>query len=115
LLIGVIFLLDAMAACPVLHEMIHHDAGKEDHDCAVTMLVSGKIDSVTCDIIVPPPPILIETTRHFTISVGFRPWQSPRLKVFLKPNLYAVSYGISQSWVRGDSRKCFENFNPFNL
>jgi hypothetical protein len=39
LLIGVIFLLDAMAACPVLHEMIHHDAGKEDHDCAVTMLV----------------------------------------------------------------------------
>jgi len=69
LLIGVIFLLDAMAACPVLHEMIHHDAGKEDHDCAVTMLVSGKIDSVTCDIIVPPPPILIETTRHFTISV----------------------------------------------
>ena len=69
LLVGIVLLLDAMAACPALHEMIHHDAGKEDHDCAVTMLAAGKMDSATCEIIIPPPTDLVETTRHFTISV----------------------------------------------
>ncbi len=68
LLVGIVLLLDAMAACPALHEMIHKDAGKEDHDCAVTMLALGKMDSAVCDIIIPPPPVLIETTRYFTIS-----------------------------------------------
>ena len=68
LLVGIVLLLDAMAACPALHEMIHHDAGKEDHDCAVTMLALGKMDSATCEIIIPPPPVSIETARHFTIS-----------------------------------------------
>lgn len=66
---GIIFLLDAMAACPALHEMIHHDAGKEDHDCAVTMLALGKMDSAICEIIIPPPTAWFETFRHFTILV----------------------------------------------
>jgi hypothetical protein len=69
LLVGIILLLDAMAACPALHEMIHHDAGKEDHDCAVTMLAAGKMDSAICVIIISPPPVSIEITRQFTISV----------------------------------------------
>jgi hypothetical protein len=68
LLVGVVLLLDAMAACPALHEMIHKDAGKEDHDCAVTMLALGKMDSATCEIIIPQPTILIETVRYFTFS-----------------------------------------------
>jgi len=69
LLVGIVLLLDAMAACPALHEMIHHDAGKEDHDCAVTMLVQGKASSVTCEIIIPPPTILVETTQSFIVFV----------------------------------------------
>jgi hypothetical protein len=69
LLVGIVLLLDAMAACPALHEMIHHDAGKEDHDCAVTMLALGKMDSATCEIIVPEPTVIIETVRYFTFSV----------------------------------------------
>jgi len=69
LLVGIVLLLDAMAACPALHEMIHHDAGKEDHDCAVTMLAAGKMDSAVCDIIIPPPTASVESDRHFTISV----------------------------------------------
>jgi hypothetical protein len=68
LLVGVVLLLDAMAACPALHEMIHHDAGKEDHDCAVTMFAQGKASSVTCEIVIPPPPVSIEITRYFVIS-----------------------------------------------
>ena len=69
LLVGIVLLLDAMAACPALHEMIHHDAGKEDHDCAVTMLVQGKANSVTCEIIIPPPTDLVETTQAFMVSI----------------------------------------------
>jgi hypothetical protein len=69
LLAGIVLLLDAMAACPALHEMIHHDAGKEDHDCAVTMLAQGKANSVTCEIIIPPPTVLVEITRHFIFSI----------------------------------------------
>jgi len=69
LLVGIVLLLDAMAACPALHEMIHHDAGKEDHDCAVTMLALGKMDSATCEIIIPEPTVLVQTVQYFTFSI----------------------------------------------
>ena len=32
-----------LAACPSLHELIHHDADDEHHDCAVTMLLAGQV------------------------------------------------------------------------
>ena len=69
LLVGLILLLDAMAACPALHELIHNDADKADHQCAVTMFAQGKIDSATCEIAIPPPTTLIETTQHFIFSI----------------------------------------------
>ena len=69
LLAGIVLLLDAMAACPALHEKIHHDAGKEDHDCAVTMFAQGKASSVTCEIIIPPPTVSVELDKPFFISV----------------------------------------------
>jgi len=67
LLVCLVLLLDAMAACPKLHELIHKDAGKADHDCAVTMFAHGKVDSVSVEIstvtlsvsITTPPPIVI--------------------------------------------------------
>ena len=71
-LVGIVLLLDAMAACPELHEMIHHDAGKEGHDCAVTMFAQGKASLVTCEIIIPPPTVSVEIDKPFIISV-FRP------------------------------------------
>ena len=68
-LVGLILLLDAMAACPALHELIHNDADKADHQCAVTMFAQGKVDSATCEVIVPKPVVLIETTQYFTFSI----------------------------------------------
>ena len=44
LLIALVLLLDAMAACPALHELIHHDADKPGHECAVTMFAHGKVE-----------------------------------------------------------------------
>lgn len=69
LLVGVILFLDAMAACPALHELIHKDADKADHHCAVTLLAQGKVNSVACEIVIPPPTVSVEITKPFIISV----------------------------------------------
>ena len=49
-LVGMVLLLDAMAACPELHELIHKDANEADHHCAVTVFAQGKVDSVGCEV-----------------------------------------------------------------
>src|SRR5262245_37836637 len=33
-----------LAVCPELHELIHHDAADEHHDCAVTAILSGSVE-----------------------------------------------------------------------
>ena len=68
-LVGLILLLDAMVACPALHEMIHKDADEADHHCAVTMFAQGKVESAICEIIIPEPTVLIETAQYFTFSI----------------------------------------------
>ncbi len=68
LLIGLVLLLDAMAASPALHEMIHKDARSADHDCAVTMFAHGKVDSATVEIATATPTVSIETTPVFVFS-----------------------------------------------
>ena len=55
LLVAIVLLLDAMAACPPLHELIHHDAGRPDHECAVTMFAHGKVDSAAVEVPVVAP------------------------------------------------------------
>jgi len=36
----------AMAASPAFHEWLHHDSDQEDHDCAVTLFLSGGVEEV---------------------------------------------------------------------
>jgi hypothetical protein len=48
-----------MAVCPSLHELIHHDADDEHHDCAVTMLLAGQLEQPTIDPIVIAKPALV--------------------------------------------------------
>jgi hypothetical protein len=69
LLVGVVLLLDAMAACPALHKMIHKDAGKEDHDCAVTMFAHGKVESATVDVPVAIATVPIEATPQIYFPI----------------------------------------------
>jgi hypothetical protein len=69
LLIGMILLLDAMAACEPLHEMIHKDADKPGHDCAVTMFAHGKVESASVDVPVTVATTPIETTPQMVFSV----------------------------------------------
>ena len=41
LLVAIVFLLNAMAASPALHELIHKDADKVGHECAGTVVEVG--------------------------------------------------------------------------
>jgi hypothetical protein len=68
-LVGMVLLLDAMAACPALHELIHQDANEVDHQCAVTMFAHGTVDSATCEIPVTAPTVSFETapTANFFV------------------------------------------------
>jgi hypothetical protein len=69
LLASLILLLNAMAACPALHELIHHDADSDEHHCAVTMFTHGQVDSATVDVSVATPPVSIESTPQIVFSV----------------------------------------------
>jgi len=69
LLVAVVLLLDAMAACPALHEWIHKDAEKAGHECAVTMFAHGKVDSATVEVAVFLSAVVIEPAPRIEFSV----------------------------------------------
>ncbi len=69
LLAMLVLLLDAMAACPALHELIHHDADKPGHECAVTLFAHGNVDSVTVEISPAAPTCLIMAAPPVVFSI----------------------------------------------
>jgi hypothetical protein len=40
-----------LVVCPSLHELIHHDADDEHHDCAVTFFLAGQVEQSAIDLI----------------------------------------------------------------
>ncbi|MGD0060098.1 MAG: hypothetical protein ABSD58_11845 [Verrucomicrobiia bacterium] len=69
-IIGMILLIDLMAASPELHELIHFDAGQPDHHCTVTLFAHGQVDSAVCEIAVPTISIRwIDARPSVTLSV----------------------------------------------
>jgi ABC-type phosphate/phosphonate transport system substrate-binding protein len=69
LLIGLVLLLDAMAACHDLHEKIHKDADQPGHECAVTMFAHGKVDSATVDVPIVGTTAAVEATPQIEFSL----------------------------------------------
>ena len=69
LLVCLVLLLDAMAASPALHELIHSDATRADHQCAVTVFAHGQVDSAIVDVVavVPVAPAEFLPTRYVSI------------------------------------------------
>ena len=68
LLVALMLLLDAMAACPSLHELIHQDAGSVQHQCVVTLFAHGQVDSATVDVAVVEPVISIGVQSQVEFS-----------------------------------------------
>ncbi len=50
LLAVLVLLLNAMAACPALHALVHQDADKPGHECAVTFFAHGQVDSPVVEV-----------------------------------------------------------------
>jgi hypothetical protein len=48
-----------LVVCPSLHELIHHDAVDEHHDCAVTLFLAGQVEQPTLESIVVTKPALL--------------------------------------------------------
>jgi len=69
LLIAVVLLLNLLAAAPALHELLHADAGHEDHHCAVTLFAHGQVDSATVEVAAVKPVVLVEATLPILFSV----------------------------------------------
>jgi hypothetical protein len=69
LLSGIVLLVNAMAACPSLHELLHADAGQVGHQCAVTMFTHGQVDSTSFDVPVVAPLPVIQTVSFAYSSV----------------------------------------------
>jgi hypothetical protein len=58
-----------LAVCPSLHELIHHDADDEHHDCAVTMLLAGQLEQPAIDPIVITKPALVPVPLDQTYEI----------------------------------------------
>lgn len=69
LLAGIVLLLDAMVACPGLHELIHKDADSAEHHCAVTMFAHGHADSATVEVSAVVLVVSIEAIPQISFSV----------------------------------------------
>jgi hypothetical protein len=69
LLVALVLLLNALAASPALHEIIHKDAGRASHACVITLFAHGQVDSASGEIPVAVPTAGIETTPSIIFSV----------------------------------------------
>ena len=68
LLVAFVLLLNAMAASPALHELIHKDAEGPTHSCAATLFAHGHVESAACNVPVALPATLVETTPIVVFS-----------------------------------------------
>src|SRR6266403_6177906 len=49
-----------LAVCPSVHELVHHDADDEHHDCAVTLFLAGQVEQAFIDPVILSEPVPVE-------------------------------------------------------
>ena len=64
LLISSLLIVVALAASPQLHQLFHHDADHSEHECAVTVMVSGGSDD-------SPVPQVFEAGAILPVALDF--------------------------------------------
>jgi hypothetical protein len=78
-----VLLLNLLAACPALHELIHHDADEPGHECAVTLFAHGHADSPVMEAaaIIPVAPVkfspLVSVPFFDTLVTTLPPGRGP--------------------------------------
>jgi hypothetical protein len=75
-LLALFLLLQAMAALPALHALVHPDAADPDHECAVTFFAHGQVDAPDTAAPVfhaPAPPVFSQPLpRVIFVSADIR-------------------------------------------
>jgi hypothetical protein len=66
LLITEFLIIAGLAASPQLHQLFHHDADHGDHECIVTVMISGGSDG-------SPTPQILEAGGAFPTAFAFSP------------------------------------------
>ena len=59
-LAAILQLAMVLVVCPSLHELIHHDADDEHHDCAVTLFLAGQVEQPAVDPIAITGPVPVQ-------------------------------------------------------
>lgn len=83
LCVGLFLLVQAMAASPALHLLIHPDAADQNHQCAVTLFTHGQAcfsDTQTAPVLAPPIVSLRQMpapARFVSIEVRYLPCRGP--------------------------------------
>jgi hypothetical protein len=67
--IFLVLLLNLLTASPALHELIHKDADKAGHECAVTVFAHGQVDAAVSHIFIAEPSPGIEFAPVFPAFV----------------------------------------------
>jgi hypothetical protein len=53
----------ALSASPQLHQRVHKDAGRVEHNCAVTMITSGSYDHAVQSPLVDAPATAVQFSK----------------------------------------------------
>jgi hypothetical protein len=61
LLATLVLAMNALAALPALHELLHADANQPNHTCSATLFSHGQVDSVKSEAAIPGPIIFVGT------------------------------------------------------
>ncbi|MFZ3375264.1 MAG: hypothetical protein WA183_06900 [Chthoniobacterales bacterium] len=83
LLIANLLIVVVLAASPQLHQLIHHDADSGEHECAVTVMVSGGSDGSAV-------PQVFEAGAILPIALDFLPEMHSRdvASLFLSAHVF---------------------------
>ena len=69
MLVVILLFLNLLAVSPKLHEVFHADAGKAQHQCAVTLFAQGQVEAAEIVVAVPVPSVAIEFLPSVPVSV----------------------------------------------
>ena len=59
LLLANLLIVVVLAASPELHQLLHQDAGRSEHECAITVMLSGGSDGSPVPQVFDPGAILL--------------------------------------------------------
>jgi hypothetical protein len=68
LLVSQLLVIAALVASPNLHQLFHHDADHGDHECAVTVMISGGSDGSQAPQVLDPGTIF-RTVSDFSLEL----------------------------------------------